>query len=450
MTDVFNRLTLALALWNGKDPIIKERMFGLSGPEGNHGEDVKDYWWYLDAIPSSAWLRWRYHYPQAAFPYEDLVTTNRGRSKFEPEYELLDTGVFDDDRYWIVEVHYAKASPTDVLMRVTVRNRGPETATLHVLPTLWFRNEWAWNPDQVKPELRAGPDGRSILATHPELGDYTLEIGPASDGTAPTLLFCENETNRERIEGVPNTTPYPKDGINDHLIGGTATVNPDGVGTKASPWYRLDVPAGETVELRLRLHKTARAAKPRTTTVPAVGAEAEVAVPAVGDGRHGGRGQRQGRGRRGRAHRSARTVLRVDHAPARGRGGRLLRGSQSRRHGRRRAAGHAPGVRRHALEQAVLRLQRRALARRRPGPAAAAPRAADRPQRDVAAFRGGRHHLDARSMGVPVVRRLGPRVPRGDVRPHRPGVREVPAPAAVPGVVPAPARGAAGVRVVVR
>ena len=264
MTDVFNRLTLALALWNGKDPIIKERMFGLSGPEGNHGEDVKDYWWYLDAIPSSAWLRWRYHYPQAAFPYEDLVTTNRGRSKFEPEYELLDTGVFDDDRYWIVEVHYAKASPTDVLMRVTVRNRGPETATLHVLPTLWFRNEWAWNPDQVKPELRAAPDGRSILATHPELGDYTLEIGPASDGTAPTLLFCENETNRERIEGVPNTTPYPKDGINDHLIGGTATVNPDGVGTKASPWYRLDVPAGETVELRLRLHKTARAAKPRS------------------------------------------------------------------------------------------------------------------------------------------------------------------------------------------
>ena len=281
MTDVFNRLTLALALWNGKDPIIKERMFGLSGPEGNHGEDVKDYWWYLDAIPSSAWLRWRYHYPQAAFPYEDLVTTNRGRSKFEPEYELLDTGVFDDDRYWIVEVHYAKASPTDVLMRVTVRNRGPETATLHVLPTLWFRNEWAWNPDQVKPELRAAPDGRSILATHPELGDYTLEIGPAPDGTAPTLLFCENETNRERIEGVPNTTPYPKDGINDHLIGGTATVNPDGVGTKASPWYRLDVPAGETVELRLRLHKTARAAKPRATTVPAVGAEAEVAVPAA-------------------------------------------------------------------------------------------------------------------------------------------------------------------------
>ena len=240
MTDVFNRLSLALALWNGEDPILKERMFGLSGPEGNHGEDVKDYWWYLDAIPSSAWLRWRYHYPQAAFPYEDLVTTNRGRSKFEPEYELLDTGVFDDDRYWIVEVHYAKASPTDILMRVTARNRGPETATLHVMPTLWFRNEWAWNPDQVKPELRAGPDGRSILVTHPELGDYTLEIGPGPDGTMPTLLFCENETNRERIEGIPSTTPYPKDGINDHVIGGAATVNPG----RGRDEGRAVVPAG--------------------------------------------------------------------------------------------------------------------------------------------------------------------------------------------------------------
>ena len=203
MTDVFNRLSLALSLWNGRDPILKERMFGLAGPEGNHGEDVKEYWWYLDAVPSSAWLRWRYHYPQAAFPYEDLVQTNRARSKFEPEYELIDTGIFDDDRYWIVEVHYAKASTTDILMRITARNRGPETATLHVLPTLWFRNEWSWNPGPAKPELRAGPDGRSILASHPELGDYALDIGPGPDGTQPTLLFCENETNRARIEGRP-------------------------------------------------------------------------------------------------------------------------------------------------------------------------------------------------------------------------------------------------------
>jgi hypothetical protein len=276
MTDVFNRLSLALALWNGKDPILKERMFGLSGPEGNHGEDVKEYWWYLDAVPSSAWLRWRYHYPQAPFPYEDLIETNRARSKFEPEYELIDTGIFDDDRYWIVEVHYAKATATDILMRITARNRGPETATLHVLPTLWFRNEWSWNPGPAKPELRAAPDGRSILASHPELGDYALEIGPGPDGTQPTLLFCENETNLARIDNVPSVTPYPKDGINDHVVDGAATVNPDGVGTKASPWYRLDVPAGETVELRLRLHKMPKATKAR-----AAGDDAAVATTAA-------------------------------------------------------------------------------------------------------------------------------------------------------------------------
>ena len=312
MTDVFNRLSLALSLWNGRDPILKERMFGLAGPEGNHGEDVKEYWWYLDAVPSSAWLRWRYHYPQAAFPYEDLVETNRARSKLEPEYELIDTGIFDDDRYWIVEVHYAKASTTDILMRITARNRGPETATLHVLPTLWFRNEWSWNPEPTKPELRAGPDGRSILASHPELGDYALEIGPGPDGTQPTLLFCENETNLARIDGVPSVTPYPKDGINDHVIGGAPTVNPDGVGTKASPWYRLDVRPGETAELRLRLHKLPRTAKPR----------------AASERSRRSRPPRPPKGGNGKAaaedvdpHRSARAVVRVDDAATRVRGG---------------------------------------------------------------------------------------------------------------------------------
>jgi hypothetical protein len=286
MTDVFNRLSLALTLWNGRDPILKERMFGLGGPEGNHGEDVKEYWWYLDAVPSSAWLRWRYHYPQAAFPYEDLIETNRARSKFEPEYELIDTGIFDDDRYWIVEVHYAKASATDILMRITARNRGPEAATLHVLPTLWFRNEWSWNPEPAKPELRAGPDGRSILASHPELGDYALDIGPGPDGTQPTLLFCENETNRARIDGVPSTTPYPKDGINDHVISAAPTVNPDGVGTKASPWYRLYVRPGETAELRLRLRKLPKVAKPRAAN----GAEPGATDPATAEGGNGGNG----------------------------------------------------------------------------------------------------------------------------------------------------------------
>jgi hypothetical protein len=259
MTDVFNRLSLALSLWNGVDPILKERMFGLTNAEGNHGEDVKDYWWYLDAVPSSAWLRWRYHYPQAAFPYEQLIEENRNRSKFDPEFELLDTGVFDDDRYWIVEVHYAKATPTDILMRVTIRNRGPEEATLHVLPTLWFRNEWAWNPEGGKPGLTAAADGASIQANHAELGDYTLEVGAAPDGSRPRLLFCENETNLQRIDGVPSTTPYPKDGINDHVVSGAPTVNPDGVGTKAAAWFELTVPAGGSAELRLRLHKTAEA-----------------------------------------------------------------------------------------------------------------------------------------------------------------------------------------------
>src|SRR5262245_12853984 len=260
ITDVFNRLSLSLALWNGVDPILKERMFGLSGPEGNHGEDVKDYWWYLDAVPSSAWLRWRYHYPQAEFPYDDLVKTNAARSKFEPEYELIDTGVFDDDRYWIVEVHYAKASAADMLMRIRVRNRGPEAATLHVLPTLWFRNEWNWNPTGGKPGLISAAGGTRIEARHAELGEYALEIGPAPDGSQPTLLFCENETNLERIDGVPNTTPYPKDGINDHVITGTPTVNPAGTGTKAAAWYRLDVPAGGTAEIRLRLRRQGKPA----------------------------------------------------------------------------------------------------------------------------------------------------------------------------------------------
>ena len=213
MTDVFNRLSLALSLWNGRDPILKERMFGLAGPEGNHGEDVKEYWWYLDAVPSSAWLRWRYHYPQAAYPYEDLVETNRARSKLEPEYELIDTGIFDDDRYWIVEVHYAKASATDILMRITARNRGPEAATLHVLPTLWFRNEWSWNPEPAKPELRAGPDGRSILASHPELGDYVARHRARSgrDAADAALLRERDEPGQDRRRSVDHAVPEGRD-----------------------------------------------------------------------------------------------------------------------------------------------------------------------------------------------------------------------------------------------
>jgi hypothetical protein len=256
ISDVFNRLCLGLALWNGKDPILKERMFGLTNSEGNHGEDVKEYWWYLDALPSSAWLRWRYHYPQEAFPYEDLVEGNARRSKLEPEYELLDTGAFDDG-YWAVEVAYAKADPDDVLMRIVVRNRGSQEAALDVLPTIWFRNEWTWDGSDVRPSLVAGADGATIQATHADLGAYVLDVGPTPDGERPELLFCENETNAQRIFGTAPTTPFPKDGINDHIVSGAATVNPEKVGTKAAARYRLTVPAGGSAELRLRLHPSA-------------------------------------------------------------------------------------------------------------------------------------------------------------------------------------------------
>jgi hypothetical protein len=251
--DVEQRLCLGLALWNGRDPILKERAFGLTGPEGNHGEDVKEYWWYLDAIPSHAWNRWRYHYPQGSFPYQDLVTTNARRGKFDPEYELLDTGVFDADRYWITEVCYAKADPTDVLMTVRITNAGPEADTVHVLPTAWFRNTWSWDADAPKPVLASTGFGASVGVQHPFLGELELLAGPGPDGAAPTALFCENETNVTRLFGAAPTTPYPKDGINDHVLTGAATVNPDQRGTKCALWYRLTVEPGETVELRLRL-----------------------------------------------------------------------------------------------------------------------------------------------------------------------------------------------------
>jgi len=250
--DIEQRLCLGLALWNGRDPILKERIFGLTGAEANHGEDAKEYWWYLDAVPSHAWNRWRYHYPQAAFPYEDLREENAWRTKVDPEFELLDTGVFNEDRYWITEVWYTKADPTDVLMTVRVTNAGPEADTLHVLPTAWFRNTWSWDADAPKPVIE-GTGDPAVTVEHPFLGSLELLAGAAPDGARPVPLFCENETNTERLYGVPSATPYPKDGINDHVIGGAATVNPERRGTKCAFWYRLTVAPGETAELRLRL-----------------------------------------------------------------------------------------------------------------------------------------------------------------------------------------------------
>ncbi len=251
--DVEQRLCLALALWNGRDPILKERAFGLTGEQGNHGEDVKEYWWYLDAIPSHAWNRWRYHYPQSPFPYQELIDVNAARDRTQPEYELLDTGAFSDGRYWITEVCYAKASPDDLLMTISVTNAGPGTATLHVLPTAWFRNTWSWADDgAARPALAVAAGGR-VAVSHPFCGEMELIAGPGPDGTPPTALFCENETNVARLYGAAPVTPYPKDGINDHVISGAPTVNPEGTGTKCAFWYRVTLAGGASAELRLRL-----------------------------------------------------------------------------------------------------------------------------------------------------------------------------------------------------
>jgi len=252
ISDERQRLCFALALWNGKDPILKERLFGLTNSEGNHGEDVKEYYFYLDSTPTHSYMKYLYKYPQSAYPYDNLVQTNGRRSRQELEYELLDTGVFDDDRYFDVFVEYAKASPEDILIEITVENRGPEAATLHVLPTLWFRNTWSWGRDTLRPVLRQAACG-AIAASHAELGDRFLSCEGASE-----LLFTENETNTERLFGAPNRTPYVKDGIDNYVVHGRRdAVNPERAGTKASAHHRLTVPAGGSQIVRLRLHNSA-------------------------------------------------------------------------------------------------------------------------------------------------------------------------------------------------
>jgi Mannosylglycerate hydrolase MGH1-like glycoside hydrolase domain len=272
--DVEQRLCLGVALWNGRDPILKERMFGLTGAEANHGEDVKEHWWYIDAVPSHAWNRWRYYYPQRAFPYEDLRVENGRRGKLDAEYELLDTGVFDDDRYWVCEVDYAKADPNDILMTVRATNAGPEPDTLHVLPTVWFRNTWSWDVDAEKPALREGQAG-TILVDHPFLGGLELVAGTGPDDVDPVVLFCDNETNSARLFGDDRGPRFPKDAINDHVVAGRDSANPEAHGTKASFWYQLPVDAAATVELRLRLRP--QGARP-TKVSAAVGRDFEKVV----------------------------------------------------------------------------------------------------------------------------------------------------------------------------
>jgi hypothetical protein len=251
------RMCFALALWNGADAILKERLFGLSGTEGNHGEDVKEYYFFLDNTPTHSYMRALYKYPQRAFPYEQLVSENRRRGKAAPEFELIDTGVFDGDRYFDVTVEYAKVAPEDMLIRIGATNRGPEPAPLHLLPTLWYRNTWAWGRDPRRPELRAGAGPRpgeawrTVHGGHHELGAYRLVC--AGD---PAFLFTENETNARRLWNAPNRTRYVKDGINDAIVAGAAdAVNPEAAGTKAAAHYAFILAPRETRSVLLRLSK---------------------------------------------------------------------------------------------------------------------------------------------------------------------------------------------------
>ncbi|NOT33596.1 MAG: glucosidase [Candidatus Eisenbacteria bacterium] len=257
ISDREGRLCFALALWNGRDPILKERLFGLGGPEGNHGEDVKECYFYLDSSPTHSYMKALYKYPHAEFPYAKLVDENRARGKDDPEFELTDTGVFDDDRYFDVTAEYAKASPDDVLVRVTIENHGPEAAAIHVLPTLWFRNTWDWGRTGEgywpKPEIRA-TGSTTMRAEHATLGAMRLEAAPGPFGLAPQLLFTDNRTNAARLFGGENSTPWVKDAFHEFVIRGeSAAVNPSHVGTKAAACYRLEIPAQQRVTLRLRL-----------------------------------------------------------------------------------------------------------------------------------------------------------------------------------------------------
>ena len=273
LSDDKQRLCFALALWNGRDPILKERLFGLTNSEGNHGEDVKEYYFYLDSTPTHSYMKYLYKYPQAAFPYADLVDTNKQRSRDEMEYELLDTGIFEADRYFDVFVEYAKAGPEDILVRITAANRGPDAAELHLLPTLWFRNDWAtwiaesnratWKPDLKQIEAAAGTS--AVAATHPLLGEFIFSC----EREVP-LLFTENETNNARLfPDYPNDSPYVKDGINNCVVeGNQGAVNPERRGTKVAAHYRLNVKPGDSATLRLRLTSVVPAGKSKVAASP--------------------------------------------------------------------------------------------------------------------------------------------------------------------------------------
>jgi hypothetical protein len=246
-------LCFGLALWNERDPILKERLFGLTGSEGNHGEDVKEYYFYLDSTPTHSYMKYVYKYPQAEYPYERLLDENRRRGKGEPEFELMDTGVFDENRYFDVFVEYAKADHEDICIRITVANRGPEAAQLRLLPTLWFRNTWSWVPNAKRPSIVAAPDANALVAMSDDIGQYHLYYEPGAE-----LLFTENDTNFVRLYGSENQHPYVKDAFHDYVVNGRKdTVNPSLFGTKAALHYAVNVPAESEITLKLRLAKRA-------------------------------------------------------------------------------------------------------------------------------------------------------------------------------------------------
>jgi hypothetical protein len=249
--DRHQRICFAIALWNHKDPILKERLFGLTGSEGNHGEDVKEYYFYVDSTPTHSYMKFLYKYPQAPFPYADLVDENRRRGKGESEYELVDTGVFNDSRYFDVIVEYAKADPEDILISIHVTNRGPEDAAIDVLPTIWFRNIWSWNANAVRPSLTRANRTNNVALDDPKYGSRYLHC----DGS-PTLLFTENETNCERLFGSPSASPYVKDAFHRFIVDGERdAINPAELGTKAAAHYRMTIASGDTQTLRMRLNE---------------------------------------------------------------------------------------------------------------------------------------------------------------------------------------------------
>ncbi len=409
ITDRECRLCFALGLWNGRDPFLKERLFGLTNPQGNHGEDVKECYYYIDSTPTHSWMEAMYRYPQARFPYEQLVAENARRGRQQPEFELADTGVLADGRYFDVRIQYAKAAPDDILIAITAFNRGSAAAPLHVLPTLWFRNTWSWGCHHegcwIKPRIALDNDGR-LTADHATLERFRFAADAASDGTAYQWLFTDNVTDNRRLYNVENLEPFTKDAFHRLVVEGeAAAVNPRNIGTKVAPWYSLNIPPGGQVTVRLRLYAASEA-----TQGPVFGSAFS------------------------------------DILSAQGRGRPVLRGAAAQRE-RRRLPDRPIRILRPVVEQTVLRLRSRGLAGRRSGNVAAARTAQVGPQRRLAALVLPRRALHAGQMGVSLVCGLGSGVSHGCLVTLGPGLRPRPVGTDAPRMVHASQRGASRLRV---